>query len=97
MIKTISATQNLETAAEDHTGASTVGQEQGSGAAVYMSSIEDEENIAWSDKSQFLLQRAHGRVRNWCKQHESVALSCFVSTVQAAGGVMLREIFTWHS
>ncbi len=59
--------------------------------------IEDCKNIAWSDESRFLLQHSDGRVRIWCKEHESTDPSCLVSTVQAGGGVMVRGIFSWHT
>ncbi len=48
--------------------------------------IEDWKNVAWSDESRFLLQHSDGRVRIWLKEHESMAPSCLVSTVQAGGG-----------
>ena len=51
--------------------------------------IENWKNISWSDESRFLLQHSDGRVRIWRKQHESMDPSCLVSTVQAAGGVMV--------
>ncbi len=47
---------------------------------------EDWKNVAWSDESRFLLRHSDGRVRIWCKQHESMAPSCLVSAVQAAAG-----------
>ena len=47
--------------------------------------IEEWKSISWSDKSQFLLHHADGRVRIWCKQHESMDPTCLVSTVQAGG------------
>ncbi len=60
--------------------------------------IEDWKNFAWSDESRFLLQHSDGRVRIWCKEHESMDPSCLVSTVQAAvGGVMVWGIFSWHT
>ncbi len=59
--------------------------------------IEDWKNVAWSDESRFLLQNSDGRVRIWCKEHESMDPSCLVSTVQAGGGVMVWEIFSWHT
>ncbi len=60
--------------------------------------IEDWKNVAWSDESRFLLRHSDGRVRIWCKEHESMDPSCFVSTVQAAGGgVMVWGIFSWHT
>ncbi len=60
--------------------------------------IEDWKNVAWSDESRFLLQHSDGRVRIWCKEHESMDPSCLVSTVQAgAGGVMVWGIFSWHT
>ncbi len=37
------------------------------------------------------------RVRIWCEEHESMDLSCLVSTVQAGGGVMMWGIFSWHT
>ncbi len=59
--------------------------------------IEDWKNVAWSDKSRFLLQHSDGRVRIWCKEHESMDPSCLVSTVQTAaaggGGVMVWGIY----
>ncbi len=59
---------------------------------------EDWKNFAWSDESRFLLRHSDGRVRIWCKEHESMDPSCFVSTVQAGGGgVMLWGIFVWHT
>ncbi len=58
------------------------------------SSIEDWEDVAWSDESLFLLRHSDGRVRIWRKEHENMGLSCLVSTVQAAaGGVMVRGSF----
>uniref|UniRef100_A0A673ZWN7 Uncharacterized protein n=1 Tax=Salmo trutta TaxID=8032 RepID=A0A673ZWN7_SALTR len=37
-------------------------------------------------------------VRIWRKQHESMAPSCLVSTVQAGGdGVMVWGMFSWHT
>ncbi len=60
--------------------------------------IEDWKNVAWSDESQFLLRHSDGRVRIWCKEHESMDPSCFVSTVLAGGGgVMVWGIFSWHN
>ncbi len=60
--------------------------------------IEDCENVAWSDESWFLLQHSDGRVRIWRKEHERMDPSCFVSTVQAdGGGVMVWGIFSWHT
>ncbi len=60
--------------------------------------IEDWKNIAWSDESQFLLWHSDGRVRLSRIQHESMDPSCLVSAVQAAaGGVMVWEIFSWHT
>ncbi len=46
-------------------------------------------NVAWSDESRFLLRHSDGRVRVWCKELESMDPSRLVSTVQAAGGVMV--------
>ncbi len=60
--------------------------------------IEDCKNVVWSDESRFLLQHSDGRVRIWCKEHESMDPSCLVSTVQAGGGgVMVWRIFSWHT
>ncbi len=60
--------------------------------------IEDCKNVVWSDESRFLLQHSDGRVRIWCKEHESMDPSCIVSTVQAVGGgVMVGGIFSWHT
>lgn len=41
-------------------------------------------NVAW-----LLTGKLNGRVKIWRKQHESVAPSCPVSTVQAAGAMMV--------
>ncbi len=56
-------------------------------------------NVGWSDESRFLLRHSDGRVRIWCKEHESMDPSCLVSTVQAAAGdgVMVWGIFSWHT
>ncbi len=60
--------------------------------------IEDWKNVAWSDESRFLLRHSDGRVRIWCKEHESIDPFCLVSTVQAGGGgVMVWGIFSWHT
>ncbi len=59
--------------------------------------IEDWKNVAWSDESRFLLRHSDGRVRIWCKEHESMDPSCLVSMVQAAAGVMVWGIFSWHT
>ncbi len=59
--------------------------------------IEDWINISWSDESRFLLRHSDGRVIIWRKEHESMDPSCLVSTVQAAGGVMVwGDIFLAH-
>ncbi len=51
---------------------------------------EDWKNVAWSDKSRFMLRHSDGRVRIWRKEHESMDPSWLVSTVQAGdGGVMV--------
>ncbi len=55
--------------------------------------IEDWKNVAWSEESRFLLRHSDDRVRIWCKEHESIDLSCLVSMVQA-GGVMVWGIFS---
>ncbi len=47
------------------------------------------------DESRFLLQHSDGRVRIWCKEHESMDPSCLVSMVQP--GVMVWGIFSWHT
>ncbi len=60
--------------------------------------IEDWKNIACSDESRFLLQHSDGRVRIWCKEHESMDPSCLVSTVQAGGcSVMVWGIYSWRT
>ncbi len=58
--------------------------------------IEDWKNVALSVVSWFLLQHSDGRVRIWCKEHESMDPSCLVSTFQA-GGLMVWGIFSWHT
>ena len=47
--------------------------------------IQEWKNIAWSDKSLFLLRHADRRVRIWRKKHESMDPSCLLSSVQAGG------------
>ncbi len=59
--------------------------------------IEDWNNIAWSDEFRFLLQHSDGRVRIWRKEYKSMDPSCLVSMVQAGGGVMVWGIFSWHT
>uniref|UniRef100_A0A9J8C660 Transposable element Tc1 transposase n=1 Tax=Cyprinus carpio carpio TaxID=630221 RepID=A0A9J8C660_CYPCA len=60
--------------------------------------IEDWKNVAWSDESRFLLWYSDGRVRIWCKEHESMDPTFLVSMVQAGGGgVMVWGIFSWHT
>ncbi len=55
-------------------------------------------NVVWPDESRFLLRHSDGRVRIWCKEHESMDPSCLVSTVQdGGGGVMVWGIFSWHT
>lgn len=52
----------------------------------------------WSDESRFLLHHANGRVRIWCKQHESRNPSCQMSIDQAVGGrIMVLGVFSWHT
>ncbi len=58
---------------------------------------EDWKNVAWPDESRFLLRHSDGRVRIWNQEHESMDLSCLVSKVQAADGVMVWGIFSWHT
>ncbi len=56
---------------------------------------EDWKNVAWSDKSRFLLRHSDGRVRIWCKERKSMDQTCLVSTVQAdGGGVVVWGIFS---
>ncbi len=57
---------------------------------------KDRTHLVWSDVSQSLLQHSD-RVRIWHKQCESMDLSCRISIVQAAVGVMVRRIFSWHN
>ncbi len=54
--------------------------------------IEDWKTIAWS---RLLLRHSDGRVRIWCKEHESMDPSCLVSTVKA-GGDGVGDIFLAH-
>ncbi len=55
------------------------------------------ENVAWSGLN-FCCDISDGRVRIWRKEHESMDPSCLVSMAQAAGGgVMVWEIFSWHT
>uniref|UniRef100_A0A9J8DBA5 Transposase Tc1-like domain-containing protein n=1 Tax=Cyprinus carpio carpio TaxID=630221 RepID=A0A9J8DBA5_CYPCA len=59
--------------------------------------VEDWKNFAWSDESRFLLRHSDGRVRILRKQNENMDPSCLVTTVQAAGGVMVWGMFSWHT
>ncbi len=59
--------------------------------------IEDWKNVDRTDDSRLLLLHSDGRVRIWCKEHESMDPTCLVSTVQAGGGVMVWGIFAWHT
>ncbi len=60
--------------------------------------IEDLKNVDWSDESQFLLWHSDGRVNIWWKEHEIMDSSCLFTTVQSAGGgVMVWEMFSWHT
>ncbi len=60
--------------------------------------IEDWNNVAWSDESRFLHRHSYGRVRIRCKEHESMDPSCLVSTIQATGGgVIVWGIYSWHT
>lgn len=58
--------------------------------------IEDWEDVAWSDEFQFLVQDLDGRAKIWCN---GVNPSCLVLTVQAGGigSVMEWRIFSWHT
>ncbi len=44
-----------------------------------------------------MLRHSDGSVRIWRKEHESMDLSCLVSMVQAAAGVMVWGVFSWHT
>ncbi len=45
-----------------------------------------------------MLRHSDGRVRIWCKEHESMDPSCLFSTVHVCcGGVMVWGIFFWHT
>lgn len=49
-------------------------------------------NVAWSDECQFKLLHL-GKVKFWHQEHKSL-----VSTaLTAAGGIMVPEIFSWHT
>ncbi len=41
--------------------------------------IEDWKNVAWSDETGFLLRHSDGRVRIWCKEHESMDHPAFLN------------------
>ncbi len=57
--------------------------------------IEDWKNAAWSDESRFLLR--HSDVGSEFGVKYSMDPSCLVSAVQAAGGVMVWGLFSWHT
>ncbi len=90
-------------AAEDHTGCRSCQLRTGNGgySSHRITKIGKQKigkNVAWSDESRFLLRHSDGRVRIWCKEHETMDPFCLVSTVQAGGGgVMVWGIFSWHT
>ncbi len=56
--------------------------------------LQQQKTTTGADESRYLLQHSDGRVRIWRKEHESMAPSCLVSTVQAGGGcVMVWGVF----
>lgn len=60
--------------------------------------LENSKNVAWSDKSPFLLQISVSNVRIWCKHYESMDPCCLTLMLQiAGGGVMVWETFSWHT
>jgi len=60
--------------------------------------VEDWKNVVWSDESRCLLRHSDGRVKIWRKQNKNMDPSCLVTIVQAAaGGVMVWEMFSWHT
>lgn len=48
-----------------------------------------------TERGEFLLWCADGRVRIWCQQNESMDSACFVSTVQD-GGAIVWGMFSYH-
>ena len=53
--------------------------------------VEDWKNVTWSDESGFLLRQENVRVSIWHQQHEYMAPTCLVLTVQACGA----DVITW--
>ncbi len=49
---------------------------------------EDWKTVAWSDESRFLLRHSDGRVRIWCKEHESMDPSCLFTRILAMLGIL---------
>jgi hypothetical protein len=58
--------------------------------------IEEWKNFAWSDESQFLLRHADGRVRIWCKQHESMAHPTWCPPGTGWWGIGVGNVFLAH-
>lgn len=52
-----------------------------------------EKNIAWSNKSPFLLQHLDSEVRIWREQRKGMDSSCFVPVVQAAAAAAENIFF----
>ncbi len=88
-------------AAEDHTGCCSCQIRTGNGGHNSHSSPKldnrrlEKRCLVWWVSISAATFRC--RVRIWCEEHESMDPSCLVSTVQAAGGVMVCGIFSWHT
>ncbi|GBN49151.1 hypothetical protein AVEN_48611-1 [Araneus ventricosus] len=59
--------------------------------------LDDRENVAWSDKSLFQLLKDDGMVRVCRRPHEVMDPSCQQGAAQVGGGsIMVWAVFTWH-
>lgn len=52
--------------------------------------LEDWKNVAWHDNSGLQLRQSHGRIRIWCKWHESMKASGWWRWCNGVGD------FSWH-
>ena len=97
MYNTLSPEPDVLQQLKTSSASSSISQEQKSEAALHWAqapenwTVEDWTNVAFSDESD--LRQADGRVRIW---RHSIGPTCLVSTVQAAGGVMVWGIYCWH-
>lgn len=59
--------------------------------------LEDWQHVAWFDESHYQLLQSDGRVRVWCRPHETMDPNCQQGTVRAGSGSIFEwGVFTWH-